>query len=280
MRPMGYEELRAAVEKPAALVNLQFQSGIVDDLVKKVLGQPAALPLLQFTLRLLWDERDRNRITWEVYRKVGDPLNALKTSADQFYDGLAPQTQDEVEARAAGAGAGGRAAGSVSPAGAQEPPAAGGQGKHRGSPRAAGRATTISASRRATATADPIVEVKHESLIRNWPRLVGWIDEKRIERRQRLALTQAAHRWAQGGRPAEGLLTGWQLEEAKRQADLSDLEREFVEASAQQVDRAQREREQALQHETEQARALARSAALELASTKEALPPRPAASAG
>src|SRR5215210_392166 len=93
MRPMDYDELRAAVEKPAALMNLQFQAGIVDDLVKKVLGQPAALPLLQFTLRLLWKERDRNRITWEVYGKTGDPLNALKTSADQFYDGLAPQTQ-------------------------------------------------------------------------------------------------------------------------------------------------------------------------------------------
>lgn len=98
MRPMGYEELKAAVERPAALVNLQFQSGIVDDLVKKVLGQPAALPLLQFTLRELWRKRDRNRITWEVYGKVGDPLNALQSSADQFYQGLAPQTQDEVTA--------------------------------------------------------------------------------------------------------------------------------------------------------------------------------------
>src|SRR6185436_20666039 len=74
-----------------------FQPGIVDDLVKKVLGQAAALPLLQFTLRALWDNRDRNRITWEVYTKVGDPLTALKTSADDFYDGVAPQTQDEIK---------------------------------------------------------------------------------------------------------------------------------------------------------------------------------------
>jgi conflict system STAND superfamily ATPase len=80
MRPMDYDELRAAVERPAAIANLQFQTGIVDDLVKKVLGQPAALPLLQFTLRLLWEERDRNRITWEVYARTGDPLNALKAS--------------------------------------------------------------------------------------------------------------------------------------------------------------------------------------------------------
>ena len=94
---LDYAELRAAVEKPAAMVNLQFQSGIVDDLVKKVLGQPAALPLLQFTLRALWDRRDRNRITQEVYDRVGDPLKALTASADAFYDGLALQTQNEVK---------------------------------------------------------------------------------------------------------------------------------------------------------------------------------------
>jgi len=76
MRPMGYEELKAAVERPAALVNLQFQPGIVDDLVKRVLGQPAALPLLQFTLRALWKARDRNRITWSLFVQAGMRLNA------------------------------------------------------------------------------------------------------------------------------------------------------------------------------------------------------------
>jgi hypothetical protein len=60
---------------------------------RSLFGQPAALPLLQLTLRALWDRRDRNRITWEVYRKVGDPLTALKTSADDFYEALAPQTR-------------------------------------------------------------------------------------------------------------------------------------------------------------------------------------------
>src|SRR5262245_25234800 len=49
MRPMVYEALKAAIEKPAKRRNLQFQPGIADDLVTKVLGQPAALPLLQFT---------------------------------------------------------------------------------------------------------------------------------------------------------------------------------------------------------------------------------------
>ena len=183
MRTMDYDELRAAVEKPAALVNLQFQAGIVDDLVKKVLGQPAALPLLQFTLRLLWQERDRNRITWEVYGETGDPLNALKTSADRFYEGLAPQTQIEVRRVL------------LELVRVDELLEAYRQPVPMSRLLQAGKANTgeviklladndyVRITPGATA-ADTVVEVKHESLVRNWPRFVGWIDDKRIERRQ------------------------------------------------------------------------------------------------
>lgn len=251
MRPMGYDELKAAVERPAAAVNLQFQSGIVDDLVKKVLGQAAALPLLQFTLRRLWDGRDRNRITREVYDRVGDPLTALQASADQFYDFLAPQTQAEVRRIL------------LALVRVDELLEAYRQPVPRSLLLQAGKANTeevlavLEANDYVRVTGDgpdATVEVKHESLIRNWPRLVIWIDEKRIERRQRIALTEAAQRWKRSPDPAEGLLTGWQLNEAKEQSDLSPLEREFVEASAQQVDRVQREREQALRREAQAAR--------------------------
>ena len=256
MRPMGYEELRAAIERPAALVNLQYQSGIVDDLVKKVLGQPAALPLLQFTLRALWETRDRNRITWEVYRKVGDPLNALKTSADQFYDGLAHETQTEVRRVL------------LELVRVDELLEAYRQPVPRSRLLQAGKANTDEVLQllakndyiRVTSSdsdTEAVVEVKHESLIRNWPRFVAWIDEKRHERRQRLVLTEAAARWAQSGRPQEGLLTGWQLQESRHLSDLSVLEREFIEASSEAVERIGREKENALRREAEQAMALA-----------------------
>lgn len=250
MRPMGYEELRAAVERPAAVVNLQFQSGIADDLVKKVLGQPAALPLLQFTLRALWEGRDRNRITWEVYQRVGDPLNALKASADQFYEGLTPETQDEVRRIL------------LELVRVDELLEAYRRPVPRSRLLQAGKASTGRVLEllahndyvritTAASEADPIVEVKHESLVRNWPRLVTWIDQKRHERRLRLALTQAAERWAQSGRPPEGLLTGWQLQEAKDRPDLSALESEFIRASSDAVERLQRDREDFLQRELE-----------------------------
>jgi hypothetical protein len=255
MRPMGYAELREAVERPAAKVNLQFEAGIVDDVVKKVLGQPAALPLLQFTLRELWNRRDRNRITREVYALVGDPLNALRESADGFFEAQAPQTQDEIRRVL------------LELVRVDELLEAYRQPVPLSQLLGAGRANTREVLlllaehdyvRVWADEEDPIVEVKHEALIRNWPRLVGWIDEKRLQRRQRLALTQTAQRWAASGRPREGLLTGWQLQEAARLGDLSELEAEFVRASEQEIDRAQREREAALQREAEEANARAR----------------------
>jgi hypothetical protein len=256
MRPLGYEELVAAVSKPAAIVNLQFQPGIVDDLVKKVLGQAAALPLLQFTLRRLWDNRDRNRITWEVYREVKDPLEALKASADAFYDSLADQTRDEMRRVL------------LELVRVDDFLEAYRQPLRKAHLLRAGRANTEEVLgllaendylriTPGASDADTVVEIKHESLIRNWPRFVDWIGDKRREQRQRMAITQAAERWARSGRPVEGLLTGWQLQEAQRNADLVDLEREFVEASAAAVARVQHEKEEALQRELVKAQALA-----------------------
>jgi len=234
MRPMGYDALRAAIEKPAERQNLQFQPGIVDDLAKKVLGQPAALPLLQFTLRSLWEARDRNRITWEVYHKIGDPLNALKTSADRFYNNLLDETKLEVKRIL------------LELVRVNDLLEAYRQPVPKSRLLQAGRANTEEVLRlladndyvRITPGldgSDPVVEVKHESLVRNWPLLVGWIDEKRSQVRQRLALGQTAKRWADSGRPTAGLLTGWQLKAVEEQPNLSALEREFLQASAEAI---------------------------------------------
>jgi WD40 repeat protein len=238
MRPMVYEALKAAIEKPAKRRNLQFQPGIADDLVTKVLGQPAALPLLQFTLRLLWRNRDRNRITWEVYHKVGDPLNALETWADDFYSKQMQETQEEIK----------RILLELVHVG--EMLEAYRQPVLKSQLLMAGRSNTgrvlelLSENDCIRITpekngADAVVEVKHESLIRNWPRLVGWIVDKRSQRQQHLAVTQTAQRWAESGKPRDKkfLLTGWQLETAKALPDLSDLEKEYLQVSAEAIDR-------------------------------------------
>src|SRR6516162_9878286 len=86
-------DLREAIEEPAKRIGLQFEDGVIDQLVKDILGEAAGLPLLQFTLLKLWRSREHNRITWNGYRSLGSARQALTIAADQFYSGLIPQDQ-------------------------------------------------------------------------------------------------------------------------------------------------------------------------------------------
>lgn len=44
--------------------------------------------MLQFTLKQLWDHRERNRITWDAYQQVGRPAEALKRTAEKLFTDL------------------------------------------------------------------------------------------------------------------------------------------------------------------------------------------------
>jgi eukaryotic-like serine/threonine-protein kinase len=194
--PMVDTGLKAAVEKPAMAVNLQFQAGIVEDLVTEVVGQPTALPLLQLTLKLLWKKRKRNRITWEVYNEVGKPLKALGDWADSFYyDHL--EVDDKEEAKRI----------LLELVRVDEILEAYRQPVAMSQLLLPGKANTKKVLAlldkndfvRITpgiSDTDTVVEVKHESLIRNWPTYVGWIKDKRDERskniRNKLILTRRA----------------------------------------------------------------------------------------
>jgi len=245
--PMGYDELRAAVERPAALVNLHFSQGIVDELVKSVLGRDTALPLLQFTLQSLWEQRDHNRITREVYAKIGSsPLVALERFADGFYNSLLREQQVEVKRILLELV---RIDRMLEP---YRQPLLRSELIAAGNPRTPEVLELIASKDfvRITPTTgggDATVEVKHEALLRNWPHYMDWINAKRETVRQRIALTEAAQRWRDRGRsPSEGLLSGWQLEDVEHLRDLSPLEQDYVQVSMDAADSARRAREQAL----------------------------------
>src|SRR5262249_40021401 len=74
-------ELRQAIEKPAKAVGLDFEEGLVDQLLLDVQGEPAALTLLQFNLLSLWAKRQGNLITWDHYYEVGGGRLALERAA-------------------------------------------------------------------------------------------------------------------------------------------------------------------------------------------------------
>ncbi len=49
------DELRQAIEQPAAKHGVVFEEGLVEEIIKDVQGQKGYLPLLQYTLDLLWE---------------------------------------------------------------------------------------------------------------------------------------------------------------------------------------------------------------------------------
>lgn len=90
----GASDLREAIEKPAELIGLKFEEGVIDALIQDTLYEPDGLSLLQFILLSLWEKRDRNKITWESYQQIGRGRQALIQTADQLITGLSPEEQE------------------------------------------------------------------------------------------------------------------------------------------------------------------------------------------
>ena len=253
--PLDAGELREAIEKPAKLVGLKLKEELVDKLIQDVLGEPAALPLLQFTLLKLWDKRERNHITQETYQKLGGCRLALSNSADEFYNNLIPQDQEICKRIFLKM---------VSPtieeyeiSSQPSPDESQGASKNK----IVGWEVTSSRIRQNELYQTPVdqvnvekvlnklkearlikitkgdsledtqVEVAHEALIRNWFLLRDWLNDERVNLRQRLRFKTAAIQWEEQGRDESALLRGALLEEARQYDDLNELETEFIQES-------------------------------------------------
>jgi hypothetical protein len=256
--PMSASELRQVIEKPAEKVGLKFEEGVVEALLRDILGEPAALPLLQFTLLELWGTRERNRITWEAYRRLGSGRLALARSADRFYEGLGPEDQAtarRILLRMVRLGEGLEVTSDrIQRQALYEVGEARDRVDRVLDKLIQARLVRLTEGDR---HADVQVEIAHEALVHNWPRLVDWLEDERENMRRRQRLTAAAEQWEALGKDPEALLRGALLEEALRYEDLSVRESEFVHASQAAVEEARRREEEARQRELAQAKALA-----------------------
>ncbi|HEY4620803.1 MAG TPA: WD40 repeat domain-containing protein, partial [Gaiellaceae bacterium] len=89
------------------------------------------------------------------------------------------------------------------------------------------------------------VEVAHEALLREWPRLREWIDEDAEGRRLRRHITQAAVEWEAADRDQSELYRGARLAgaldwTADHSLDVNELEREFIAESREASERETR----------------------------------------
>jgi len=95
LQPMERAELRETIVEPAQACHRVYAPGVVDVLVDAVVGQPAALALLQFSLSKLWEVDVQSAIiTDEMLARLGfdgkkgDLLSILRTYAQQVWSGL------------------------------------------------------------------------------------------------------------------------------------------------------------------------------------------------
>jgi hypothetical protein len=84
--PLREIDLRDVIKEPARQIGLKFQVGLVKQLVSEIYGDPAGLPLLQFALFKLWENREGDTITWAAMNKLQNCQWALVQSAKAFYE--------------------------------------------------------------------------------------------------------------------------------------------------------------------------------------------------
>jgi Novel STAND NTPase 1/TIR domain/Chlamydia polymorphic membrane protein (Chlamydia_PMP) repeat len=217
--PMELEDLRAVIEKPAALPNVQmsFEGPLVGDLLFEVQGQPGALPLLQFALDQLFQRRSGHQLTLTAYQAIGGVRRALSQQAEAIYAAL-PSDEHRRLARALFVRL-------IDPGATEQDTT-----RRRAtlgelilpSPKQTElmRQTVDAFIAKRLLVADETagttrIEVSHEALIREWPRLGEWMREARKDIRLQQAISAAVANWEQHGKPADRLYRGSQLKEAE-----------------------------------------------------------------
>ena len=200
----AYEELCEIVEIPAARNGVSFQPGLVPRITSHVEGQPGMLPLLQYTLELLWEtEKDARglkvarRISRDSYIAIDGVRGALKTKVAHFYreksvdqrramrsilltlvditqteQGFTRVSRSETRKRLLEVG------GTESEKLLQE---------------LLDRERLLISG--GGENDDPVIELAHEALIRGWDEFESWIDESQEAIQMRNRLTESHREW-------------------------------------------------------------------------------------
>ncbi len=95
--PLSAKEIEQAIAYPAARANVTLEEGLTASILADVTEQPGALPLLQFALTELFEQREGNLLALETYRAIGGVSGALGRRADALFDALNPEQQETAK---------------------------------------------------------------------------------------------------------------------------------------------------------------------------------------
>ena len=240
--PLSAERVREVIVRPATAAG----GGVDDALVELILADLAphgaperahdagALPLLSHALLATWERAAGRQLTIGDYRATGGLQAAVQRTAEELFGTLSPAEQeltrriflrlvnldDEVALT-----------------------------RRRAARAELERLTTDDADagavidefvdRRLLTAHSAHIEITHEALLAAWPRLRDWLDADRTGLRLQRQIIDAATAWQESGHDPALLWRGGRLEAARewagdagRRAELSPLERDFVDTGA------------------------------------------------
>jgi energy-coupling factor transporter ATP-binding protein EcfA2 len=172
--PMTREELALAINKPAEKMQLEFEPGLVERILDAVGDEPGNLPLLEFVLKELWEDRRGELLLNQSYDAIGELQGAVAKKADKFLNGLSLSDQKIlqrvflriVRPSESGENTRRRAVFAELPA----------EGIDLVAKLANER---LLVTNKCAISLQQTVEVAHEALISNWSTLRSWINEDR-----------------------------------------------------------------------------------------------------
>jgi WD40 repeat protein/DNA-binding SARP family transcriptional activator len=229
---MSEENLRAAIEGPARHAGLRLEAGLVDLLVREVEGEPGALPLLSHVLRQTWEVREGPTLTVEGYRRTGGIRNAVAQSAEHLYGRLDDRQRAHLRALFLRLVVPSDDGGPVRTRVARANLAL--DVEHE-------QLVEDLVDARLLSSDEGDLQLAHEALAREWPRLRDWLDEDVDGQRIFRHLSGAAQAWESMHRPESELYRGVRLAGAvdwagRSNVDLTKTEQAFLDASSAQAE--------------------------------------------
>jgi formylglycine-generating enzyme required for sulfatase activity/energy-coupling factor transporter ATP-binding protein EcfA2 len=229
--PMNREELRLAIEEPAKKVGLTFEAGLIDLILEQVGDEPGHLPLVEFVLRRLWEDRQGGQLHHAAYKAMGGMQGAIAQKAESLFTKLSDEDQRKVQqmflrlVRPGDGEADTRRRATLEEVGTEE---------HRLAKELADERLLVTSQR--AGGGEQTIEVSHEALIRHWDRLRGWVDADRRFLAWQQRLCTSVEQYEENHKNADVLLRGLSFTEAlewlkKKPDSFSSRERQFVMAS-------------------------------------------------
>lgn len=250
--PLDTIELERVIAGPAQQVGLEVEPELIAEVISDVKSEPGALPLLQYMLTELFTRSDGVKLSLKAYRDSGGVRGALARRADAVYQDLSDEHKviaRQIFLRLVTLGDGTE------------------------DTRRRARFSELFAITNNTAliqavldefsqyrlltfdrdpdTREPMVEVAHEALIREWQQFQIWLDSSRDDLRlQRLIASEVAD-WKNNNQDTSYLLRGNRLAQFEHWAEstniaISDDERMFIQASI--IEQRREEKEQYEHH--------------------------------